>query len=222
MARSYAAEYARRKELAAQRGLSTAQARGHARPGEAKVSALKEEGLISRRADFEQRAYRAASRIERGEVRSLRQAARSEGISSKALGRFNKERFLLVPNTPPDAPMTYKPKPSDGWKVGYRANLSVFTPDVLSSYVVATFDYRTTKIIAKYENAIKQALNGDSSRLKQFSGTVVYDVQGNSYKLETSIDTIRLILSLMTDEEQNDYEQSFYHAQVTANVQRAA
>lgn len=47
--RDYRAEYQRRKEIAEQRGLTTAQARGHARihQGEAKISTLRAHGLVS-------------------------------------------------------------------------------------------------------------------------------------------------------------------------------
>jgi hypothetical protein len=221
--RDYAAEYARRKELAAGRGLSTAQARGHARPAETPISELKREGLISRkRGDFEPRAYRAAQRIEQGDLRSLRKAAQAEGLSPKALSRFVKERDVLRKQTTQNKQDPRNPMVWTGWTAGYRANLSVFSPDLFSGYAVATFDYHTTRILAKYENAIKAALNGDDSRLRQFSGTVVYDVQGNSYRLETNINTIRSILALMTDEEREEYERNFYHAQVTGGLQHAA
>ncbi len=47
-ARNHAEEYRRRKEQAEQRGLSVAQARGHAKSGEAKVSELRAQGVIGR------------------------------------------------------------------------------------------------------------------------------------------------------------------------------
>jgi hypothetical protein len=221
--RDYAAEYGRRKELAAQRGVSTSQARGHARSAETPISQLKREGLISgKREGFEGRAYRAAQRIEQRELRSLAQAARAEGLSPKALSRFVKERDVLRKIEPSPTRNPNKLPTRLGWVAGYRANLSVFSPDLFSGYAIATFDYHNARILAKYENAIKAALNGDDSRLRQFSGTVVHDVQGTSYRLETNIDTIRAILALMTDEEQEDYEQNFYHAQITGGLENAA
>jgi hypothetical protein len=92
--RDYHAEYARRKALAAERGLSTAQARGHPRRGETGVAALKRLGtLLPTRDRTLEKYYDVVDDLSEGW--SLREATAVEGMSPRTFWRLNAERGMV-------------------------------------------------------------------------------------------------------------------------------
>src|SRR5689334_17278430 len=92
MRRDYAAEYARRKQLAAERGLTVAQARGHPRTvkGESSIRTLLQRGETTRvgRAEATLRKYyRVVGRIASGQSKT--QALRAEHMGAGSFERYN-------------------------------------------------------------------------------------------------------------------------------------
>jgi hypothetical protein len=90
--RNYKREYARRKQLARERGLSLSQARGHPKTGERSVSEMRRKRYFARTCK-EEAARRAIRRMTRGE--SMSRAARAEGISPSTVKRYGMEHGLL-------------------------------------------------------------------------------------------------------------------------------
>src|SRR3954464_11560790 len=90
--RNHKQEYARRKQLARERGLSISQARGHPQKGERSVSDMKTKRYFPRTRK-EKSARRAIRRMTRGE--SMSRAAQAEGISPSTVKRYGMEHGLL-------------------------------------------------------------------------------------------------------------------------------
>ncbi|GJL73398.1 MAG: hypothetical protein NMNS01_25970 [Nitrosomonas sp.] len=194
--RNYKAEYQRRLQLAEERGLSTAQARGHVRKNEVKVSELKQSGVIdkSRKTTFK-RFYQAISEIASG--KSLSKAAKDTHISPTTIKRLDAERQIL-----------HKIDKGKGWQIMSAAHFPILTKDG-KLFKDVSLDRKNASIVGHYWNAAHKASMGDASALHDFTNSTVFDMNGNSYRLLTSVDDLVAILDQMSDADREEYERSF-------------
>lgn len=194
--RNYKAEYQRRIQLAKQRGLSTAQARGHARNNEVKVSELKRSGVIdnTRRSTME-RFYQAIKGIASGN--SLSKAAKDAHISPATIKKLDAERRILH-------------RDSDGksWSTQSTSHFPILTKDGKLIKDVP-LDNKNASIVGSYWNAAHNASMGDTKSLATFANLTVFDMHGNTYQLLTSVDDLVSILDQMSDADREEYERSF-------------
>lgn len=207
--RDFAAEYAARKERAAARGLSTAQARGHAPKGES-VSELRREGLITTtgggKADTVlSRFYRAVAGMARGE--SLSRASKTAGIAPSTVKRLNTERDIFQPI--PRYTSAGKPSGVRGYQVSYAGSTPILTREgeLITGPQV---DVKNASILGRYWNAVDAALQGDDRALGKFAHTTIYDVNGNPYSLMTDVNAIRVLFDRMSDADESDFWRNFY------------
>lgn len=194
--RDYKAEYQRRRLLATERGLSIAQARGHARKSEAKISELKRSGVIdSSRKTTLGRFYLAIKEISTG--KSLSRAAKDTHISISTIKKLDVERKILR-RTP------------DGkhWSTLSAAHYPILTTDG-KWFNEIHLDRKNASIVGHYWNAANKARLGDATALDPFINATVFDMNGNSYRLMTSTDDLISILEQMSDADREDYERSF-------------
>jgi hypothetical protein len=194
--RDYRAEYQRRRLLASERGLSIAQARGHARKSEAKISDLKRSGVIDRsRNNTLDRFYKAIKEISTG--RSLSQAAKNAHISIASIKRLDVERHILS-------------RTLDGnrWNTLSTAHFPILTTDG-KLFNDIPLDRKNARIVGSYWSAANKARMGDTAALDPFANSTVFDMNGNSYRLLTSVDDLIVFFEQMSDADQADYERSF-------------
>ncbi len=207
--RNYKAEYRRRKELAAERGLSTAQARGHARTGKSEqgVAALKRAGTVeSAKVSTLDKFYRVVDKMRQGVP--LSKAARQEGISTDTVNRLNKDRRLYG-KTYRDAKTPGKRAVFNGYEVGAHARMHIFTR--AGEYLPhVPLDARNSSIMGRYWNAVDKALAGDDGDLRRFARVTVYDVNGNTYQLLTDANAVRRMFDGMTSTDARDFDRVFY------------
>lgn len=194
--RDFKAEYQRRRQLAKERGLTIAQARGHARKGESKISELKRSGLIdtARKTTLE-RFYLAIKSVASG--KSLSRAAKDANISPITIKKLDSERHILQ-RTP------------DGthWKITSTATFPILTRDGKLIKDIA-LDRKNARLVGAYWNAVNKARLGDISALNDFINSTVFDMNGNEYQLLTSIDDLISIMEQMGDADRESYERSF-------------
>lgn len=194
--RNYKAEYQRRRLLAEERGLSIAQARGHARSNEPKVFELKRSGVIERtRTTTLERFYRAVHGVASG--KSLSQATKDTRISLATFKKLDAERRILH-------------RSSDGkaWEAKSAATFPVLTREGKLFEEVA-LDKKNASLVGRYWNVAHQAYMGQDADFTTFANTVVFDVHGNQYRLLTSVDDLISILEQMSDADKEGYERSF-------------
>ncbi|SFM87005.1 hypothetical protein [Nitrosomonas communis] len=194
--RNYKAEYQRRRQLAEQRGFSIAQARGHARKSEAKISELKRSGVIDKtRTSTLERFYQAISAIASG--KSLAQAAKATHISTTTIKKLDIERRVLQ-RTP------------DGrhWEIVSSARFPILSWDG-KLYKDIPLDRKNASLVGLYWNATQKAYMGETSALNDFSNAMVFDLHGNAYRLLTSVDDLVSIMDQMSDSDREGYERSF-------------
>lgn len=200
--RDYKQEYARRKQLARERGLSTSQARGHPRKGERSVSEMKRKRYFPRTRK-EEAARRAIRRMTRGE--SMSRAARAEGISPSTVKRYGTEHGLLE-HVPSEEARRFAPS----YRVSRVPRFRLIQAGGLPVGPVQV-DARNASILGSYWNAVKKwRQQGDASALEEFRGVVVNDVHGRRYTLAADPQEIDLAFALMSPEEWEGYEQNIY------------
>jgi hypothetical protein len=206
--RDYKAEYARRKALAAARGLSVSQARGHprAQAGEVGVRALKRGGTVATSKETTLgKFYRAVAELARG--RPLRQAAMGAGISPSTVRRLNRERRLFQPVYRYNR--AGKPTSVKGHEVAYSGSTPILTSD---SILIAAppVDAKTASVLGSYWNAVGAALKGDDRALKAFAHTTIYDATGNDYRLMADPNAIRRWFDRLSDQDEADFWRTLY------------
>src|SRR5215211_2707787 len=200
--RNHKREYARRKQLARERGLSLSQARGHPKKGERSVSEMKRKGYFARTRK-EEAARRAIRRMTRGE--SMSRAARAEGISPSTVKRYGMEHGLLE-HVPHGEARRFAPS----YRVGRAPRFRIIQAGGLPVGPVQV-DARNASILGRYWNAVKKwRRNGDASTLGEFRGVVVKDVHGRRYTLAVDPQEIDLAFALMGPEEREGFEQNIY------------
>lgn len=164
--RNYRAEYLRRLERAAEKGLSRSQARGHAKVGEPGIAPRKHPKIPDKRLQISLHSLKSGA--------SLTRAAREGGISSERLRSYVVEHKLATKRGP-------------RW-VFHRRRLrwhALIYTGGQSKILTITEEKEMTKI-AKYHNAIKKFMwTKKESALKPFVGKSVEDADGNLYPLET-------------------------------------
>lgn len=207
--RNYKAEYQRRLQLAKERGLSTAQARGHARKNEAKVSELKSSGVIdnTRRSTME-RFYQVIKGVASG--KSLSKSTKDAHISPATIKKLNAVRHILH-------------RDSDGksWSTQSTSHFPILTKDG-KLIKDAPLDTKNASTVGSYWNAAHKASMGDTKNLATFSNLTVFDMNGNNYRLLTSVDDLISILDQMSDADREEYERSFASEQRAFRVMNHA
>ncbi|SFF01664.1 hypothetical protein [Nitrosomonas sp. Nm166] len=209
--RDYKAEYQRRRQLAEERGLSIAQARGHARKEETKVSELKRSGLIgSTRTTTVERFYQVIKGVSSG--KSLSQAAKDARISVATIKKLDLERNILH---------RISDSKSKRWETLSRARFPILTKDG-KLFKDILLDFKNASIVGDYWNATSKARMGNASALDVFAHTTVFDMNGNQYRLLTSVDDLISIFEQMSDADQEGYERSFASEQRAFRVMNYA
>jgi hypothetical protein len=206
--RDYAAEYRARKAQGLGRALSVAQARGHPRKGETAITALRRVGLVgapSREDRSLQAYYRVVARLAKGEP--LGKAARAEGTTPRTVNRLDDERVLF-------GYLYRKGKRGqdvfDGYWVVNWARFPILAAD-RTLHPAVPLDKKNASLMGAYWNAVDEALKGKDAALKQFAGTVIYDVHGTTYRLLTNVNAIRRFFDSLSEEATQDFFRNFYH-----------
>jgi hypothetical protein len=205
--RDFAAEYAERRARATARGLSIAQARGHAPKGQS-IQELRRGGRITSIAGEPDptllRFYRVVARLQRGE--SLGRASRAEHTTPRTIKAYNAERRLFQP--------LYhyrlgKPTTVRGYQVEQPGSTPIFTAagELIPSPAV---DAKTATTLGEYWNAVDAALHGDDRALRGFAHVVITTRDGRHYRLLTNVNAIRRWFDEMSDEEEADFWRTFY------------
>ena len=214
--RDYKKEYARRKELGKKRGLSTAQASGHARKkyGESSVKELREAGNVSVKERIEEQIkkyYNVVNRVVKGE--SLTSATKHEHLSSKTFNKLNSEYGNYLGKT-------YKVSPTGGKAVhsGYTLG-NVAEWAILVDMGEGKFELKYVQVvrvesshIGTYWNLVDNALHGNTSSLKSFRYNPIHDVHGNTYTLVTDANTIYAWRRSISSEDERDFATRLYRA----------
>jgi hypothetical protein len=193
--RDYKAEYQRRRELGNERGLSIAQARGHARKDEAKISELKRSGIIDHtRKPTLERYYQAINGMASG--KSFTQAAKNAHISIATIKKLDAERHTL-----------YRLNKRQ-WEIKSSATFPILNKEG-KLFKEIPLDRKNSRIIGQYWNAAHSAYLGDTSALSAFTNTVVFDLYGNQYHLLTQVDDLISIMEQIGDADREANERMF-------------
>lgn len=206
--RDYRAEYQRRRELGRERGLSIAQARGHARVGETKILELKRSGVIdvSRKSTFE-RFYQAINSIASG--KSLSKAAKKAHIAIATIKKLDVDRKVLHRIN------------NKHWEIRSSASFPILTKSG-KWFKEIPLDQKNASIVGRYWNAVNKAYLGDTSLLPAFTYVVIFDLHGNQYRLLTRVDDLISIMEQMNDAEREAYERMFSSEQRAFRVMNHA
>jgi hypothetical protein len=207
--RDYHAEYARRKALGEERGLTLRQARVHPQGGEASVAALKRSGEIADGGAPHdgalRRYYRVVARLARGEP--LRRALRAEGLSWRSATRLNEERVLYH--------YTYRtgkhgqPNVFNGFTVVHWARMPILTPDGVL-HVGVPLDKKNASLVGTYWNLVEDAMRGKTGAVQRFHHLTIDDAVGNRYRLETNVNALYRFFDSLSDAEHADFDRTFY------------
>lgn len=193
--RDHKAEYQRRRELGNERGLSIAQARGHARKNEAKISELKRSGIVDRtRKPTLELFYLAINGIASG--KSFSKAAKEAHISIATIKKLNTERHALHRLN------------KRQWQIKSSAIFPILNKEG-KLFKEVPLDRKNAQIVGQYWNAAHNAYLGDASALSAFKNIVVFDLYGNQYHLLTRIDDLISIMEQMSDADREAYERMF-------------
>lgn len=211
--RDYQAEYRRRQELGKKRGLSKAQARGHARikKGESSIKQLRKAGNVSVRERIEEQLkkyYAVVQRAIKGE--SLTSATKNEHLSRETFDRLNSAYGNYLGTE-------YKPNP----KGGKAIRTGYFVPDIPEiailvdtkngpelQYIQAVNVERSH--IGTYWNLVDEATHGNTAPLEYFMFNPIHDIHGNTYTLITDVNTIYAWKRSLSKETQASLSESIY------------
>ena len=198
--RNYQQEYERRKAHAKRLGFSTAQARGHARKNEVPISTLKKMGLVkSSTPTTDRRFYKAIKAIATGQ--SLTKAAKRAHISPATIHKINTDREALVKDA---ATRRYVLKGTSTFDIPTKDG---------KLFKGVTLDKANASTVGKYWNAAQHSLGDSTSkRLREFRGKVIYDIHGQPYRLQTSVNDLRAMFDQMSSKETEDFGEKFYRS----------
>jgi hypothetical protein len=172
--RNYKAEYQRRLNRAAARGLSRSQARGHARVGEKPIRGTKTISTDKR--------LEAALKLLRN-VNKQGLAARTAGVSAERFRRFLKDNSLAE-------------RKGRSWVISDRRpyRMTVITEREVKNLTFDDFVQRSVN--GQYLTAVQQFLrSNDIGVLKPFEGHAVIDAKGRPHILETDPNTLHRLAS---------------------------
>ena len=198
--RNYKQEYVTRTGKAKRLGLSTAQARGHARKSEVPISTLKKQGLVkSSNASAEKRFIKVVKTVATGQ--SLSTAAKKAHTTPTTVLKLNAERQLFV-----------KDAATGKYILQGTAAFPIATADG-KLFLEVPLDKANARVVGTYWNAVELALSGrDLKALKKYRNTVVHDIRGNRYRLLIDINQHRAIRDQMTQGEADNFNEKFYRS----------
>jgi hypothetical protein len=176
--RNYKQEYQRRLKRAFANGLSRAQARGHAKPGEALVKQAKAKTDIAK--------LEAALKILHTEG-SLQRAAREAHVSAERFKRYLVEKNLVL-------------RVGRKWQITDTRprEMTVFSNGRAQSLILK--DFANASLNGGHLAAIGQFLNNnDRDVIRPFEGQSVTDTSGKSHVLETNPNTLYRIAHAGSD-----------------------
>lgn len=170
--RDYAREYERRKARGLERGLSVAQARGHARPGEVP---------IRRTAAKDRDRFEAALKLYR-QSGNRAAAAKALKLAPERFGRFLSENVQIEGRG-----RTLKITDNRTYE------MAVISRGEVLSVPISGFDQKSLN--GQHLNAVKAFLStNDIDVLAPFVGRSVTDARGVSHLLETRPNTLRRLV----------------------------
>lgn len=170
--RDYRAEYKRRIERAAARGLSRSQARGHARSGEA--PARPRPPLV-----HDDRLEAALKLLRHTGKQSV--AAKQAGVSAERFRRFLRENALAE-------------RRGRTWHLTDHRDRQMTVISAGEANALTLHGFDQASLNGQHLNAVRQFLNSnDRELLLPFEGQAVIDSKGRAHPLETDPNTLHRI-----------------------------
>jgi hypothetical protein len=172
--RDFKAEYRRRLERAAVRGLSRSQARGHARAGEAPIRGTRTIGN-------DERLEAALKLLRNAKKQGI--AARAAGVSPERFRRFLRENSLAE-------------RQGRSWLITDRRprRMTVISEREVKNVTLADPDQLSLN--GRHLAAVQQFLrSNDIELLRPFEGMAVVDVKGRPHPLETNPNALHRLAS---------------------------
>ncbi|MGI8826975.1 MAG: hypothetical protein ACR2JC_15300 [Chloroflexota bacterium] len=192
-------EYDLRTKGSSHPGLTKAQQRGHARSsrGESSISRLRAIGQIERiPGSTLDKYYQTVKYISQGD--SLTTAARKAGTTPETVRRVNEEHQLL------DRP----DRTSRRWGIRPAGHSIILTSDG-EYFPPVDLDKRNLSRMGTYWAIVGNAQNGKGHQsLARFKHTIIRDVDGNQYRLETDLNVVLEWLDEQ-DFDSGDFERMF-------------
>ena len=164
--RDHKSEYARRVRLAAERGLSRSQARGHPKPGEAAVSKRQLQYPIE-----DSRLQLGLKLLRQG--RPLTKVAKEIHVSPERLRNYGGRKKAIE-------------KRGRRWVVRHDLPRRVLIYSAGQELAITVGDFETASLVGRYMAHVRWFLESNNrAHLKSFAGKSVKDIDGDSYPLLT-------------------------------------
>jgi hypothetical protein len=167
--RDYRAEHSRRLERGRERGLTTSQARGHARAHEV--------GIKAKPIKSDERLERALRELRRTNNQAI--SAKEAGVSAERFRRFLREQKLAE-------------RKGRVWEITDKRRRDMTAITTRGAIDLELPDYDAASLVGQHNSAVKTFLDtNDISHLRPFEGRTVKDTFGRTYVLETRPNVIR-------------------------------
>ncbi len=165
--RDYKAEYQRRIRLAAQRGRTRSQARGHPKPGENAVSKKAQQYPIE-----DSRLQLGLRLLQQG--KPLTKVAKEIHVSPERLRNYGGKNKVIE-------------KRGRRWVVRRELPRKVLIYSAGREVPITVGDFETASLVGRYMAQVRWFLESNNrAHLKPFVGKSVKDITGKSYLLETN------------------------------------